>query len=182
MLDFARFQSALGVDGGLEREGIRLAAETLTGLRGHEAYALAWFENWSRDGQPADGRIAIDGPYQPSPDVDVSDFAVAGYARTGDEPAAPALDRPSTRRAARAAAEGSGGDQVVVMTAVPDQPQASTPRAPAPGWYPSPSRASHEQWWDGRAWTAEHRSVPAHPRGLARLLRRRRTSEERISR
>lgn len=180
MLDFARFQSALHADGGLEREGVRLTAETLTGLRGHEAYAFAWFENWSRDGQPADGRIAVHGPYPTSPDVDVSDFLVAGYARTGDEPAA--AERTSARRAARAAAATSDRDQAVVVHAEPDQPQLSTPSAPGPGWYPSPSRASHEQWWDGRAWTTEHRSVRARPRGLARFLRRRRTSEDRISR
>lgn len=181
MLDVTRFLGALRSEDGLEREGVHLPADTLAHLRGHEAYAFAWFENWSRDGQPPGGRVAFDSPYPTSPEVDVSDFAVAGYARTGDEPASPASERPATRRALRAASERDGAGRAVVVAPAAYEPQLATPRAPGPGWYPSPSSTGHEQWWDGSAWTPERRPIALRPRGLARFLRRRQAVEQRIS-
>lgn len=34
---------------------------------------------------------------------------------------------------------------------------------PEPGWYPDPTDAAQQRWWDGAAWTSESLPVPAPP-------------------
>lgn len=172
MLEFARFVDALRSDDGLEREGVLLPPETLAALRGHEAYALAWFQNWTRDGQPSDGRGAVAAPYPTSPEPEVSAFTVAGYARTGDDPVTPEPPAPATRRAAGTSWAARSGDRAPAVEPLVGSAPLVPPEAPAPGWYPSPENAAHEQWWNGSSWTPEHRATSKRRRGFALFARR----------
>ena len=170
MIDFDRFHRSLLADDGLSREGVHLPSPLIAQLRGHEAYALAWFENWTRDGQPAAGSIAPTQPYPPSPDVAVSDFAATGYAITGEGEAG----EHEPEDAEPAATPVRVAPRARVRRIVPDLPEWSDlarPEAPEPGWYPSPTSRGHVQWWDGRAWTSERRPA-ARRRGIARFVRR----------
>ena len=38
--------------------------------------------------------------------------------------------------------------------------------SPTPGWYPDPSGAAQERWWDGTAWSAQTRPVSVLARPL----------------
>lgn len=143
MIDVDRFRSSLHSDGGLAVEGVQLPEATLAALRGHDAYALAWFENWTRDGQPATGSAPLPTPYPTSPDVDISTFEATGYATTGDDdasaappPAAPRADPAPLRRRRRLGASAA---------AAPPEPAAPgyvAPKSipPAAGVRPSDGR------------------------------------------
>jgi hypothetical protein len=174
VLDFDRFHRALHAEGGLESEGVHLPAPTIAGLRGHEAYAFAWFDNWTRDGQPPAGTIVPATPYPPSPDIGASIFAATGYATTGDgDSLAPEQPRSSVDRPARAPAVPRGTAARLTVISTESEPgDLARPDAPAPGWYPSPASPEHVQWWNGSAWTAERRPVAARRRGLALFGRR----------
>lgn len=191
MLELDGFLRALA--GGESEDGVLpLPAETITALRGSTAYALTWFENWTRDGQPSGGRLPLAGPYPPTPHVELTDYALTGYATTGDEPSDPPLRRRTRRSVERIPGDPPAfagvADAALQPAAEPARVTApagsalategvsssvpSVPSAPEPGWYPSPTSGAHQQFWDGRAWTTERRVVERR-RGFARFLRRR---------
>ncbi len=170
MLDFSRFRDALHVPGGLEAEGVHLPADTASHIRANDAYALAWFENWSRDGQPADGVVPHDGPYPCSPDDSSGGVAASGYAITGQDalPGAPSASSPPVAEETRRFLPSvpSHGSAISAASSL------SRPESPAPGWYPSPITAGDHQWWDGTGWTTQRRPASAGRRILSRFARR----------
>jgi hypothetical protein len=195
VLEYDRFHAAVRSPDGLEREGVQLSPMTLEHLRGHDAYARAWYDNWSRDGQPARASESHRGPYAPSPEPLLSSVAASGYAVTGgpETPATPSIGLGTTYATTSTDSPGafatatapSADHRTPVWSASryrvpprlgepngPAELGLDVPAAPDPGWYPSPSTPGHEQWWNGSAWTPEHRPAARRRKGFGRFGRR----------
>lgn len=179
VLDFDSFHRAVHSADGLEAVGVDIPSELLGHLRAHDAYALAWFENWSRDGQPTRVGQRFSIPYAPSPDPLPDAYAVTGYAPTGAAsggsvavatPPAPSIGTVAYAATPSAFPAAAHPQPPYIEATASPRGGFVHPDAPPPGWYPSPTSAGHEQWWNGASWTAERR--PTRRRGFPRFGRR----------